>query len=146
MASCRAFIPVNINIDVILPKRMTAYAAGYDFFCPYDDILPPKTPALIPTYVAAIMPPDEVLMIYIRSSLACKNIILRNSVAIIDADYYKCPATNGNIILHLFNDGNEPFKLRKGDRIAQGIFQKYFTTYDDHACGDRVGGGGSTGV
>ena len=44
---------------------------------------------------------------------------------------------------------NEPgfingIKLKKGDRIAQGIFMKYFVTCDDNTTETRMGGLGST--
>ena len=81
-------------------------------------------------------------MIHIRSSLALKyGIILANGVGVIDADY------NGHIMLPMLNLGDDDFKVCKGMRIAQGVFQKYLTVDGDEAGvgAIRRGGFGSTG-
>ena len=39
---------------------------------------------------------------------------------------------------------SEDITIKKGEAIGQGVFQKYFVTDDDRACGERVGGFGST--
>ena len=142
----RAFEPVEGASDVKLPKRATACSAGYDFFSPVTTVIAPKSTVFIKTNVKAIMPDDECLKIYIRSSLAVKNIVLRNGVAIIDADYYDNETNGGNIIIPLYNDGTDDFVLRKGERFAQGIFEKYLTVDGDPAQAPRLSGFGSTGV
>ena len=142
----RAFEPVEGASDVKLPKRATACSAGYDFFSPVTTVIAPKSTVFIKTNVKAIMPDDECLKIYIRSSLAAKNVVLRNGVAIIDADYYDNETNEGNIIIPLYNDGTDDFVLRKGERFAQGIFEKYLTVDGDPAQAPRLSGFGSTGV
>ncbi|MBQ2343344.1 MAG: dUTP diphosphatase, partial [Acidaminococcaceae bacterium] len=54
----------------------------------------------------------------------------------------------GHIMLALANTGLQPLVLKKGERIAQGIFYKYLTTDDDNAAEkkERSGGFGSTGT
>ena len=51
-------------------------------------------------------------------------------------------------MLALVNTGLQPLVLKKGERIAQGIFYKYLTTDDDNAAEkeERSGGFGSTGT
>ncbi|MBQ3727432.1 MAG: dUTP diphosphatase [Selenomonadaceae bacterium] len=124
-----------------LPTRKTAFSAGYDLEAAADVRVTDKKISLVPTGLKAFFPVDEVLLIYLRSSLAVKhNLILANGVGVIDADY------RGHIILPVFSLGGD-FEIKRGMRIAQGLFQKYFTVD-----GDKIGVGevrrgrfGSTG-
>ena len=43
------------------------------------------------------------------------------------------------------NEGKEVLRINKGDRFAQGIFNKFYLVDDDCADKDRTGGFGSTG-
>ena len=124
-----------------LPTRKTAFSAGYDLEAAENVIVTDKKISLVPTGLKAFFPADEVLLIYLRSSLAVKyNLFLANGVGVIDADY------RGHIILPIISFGSA-FEIKKGMRIAQGIFQKYLTVD-----GDKIGVGemrrgrfGSTG-
>ena len=126
---------------IILPTRKTAFSAGYDLQAAEDILVTEKKISLVPTGLKAFMLPDEVLLIYIRSSLAVKhNLILANNVGVIDADY------QDHILLPMTSLNGE-FKIQKGMRIAQGIFQKYLPV-DDDKIGEgqkRIGRFGSTG-
>ena len=145
MNAPRGFEPVKGKTDVILPQRATAYSAGYDFYCPINKILPPHKTTFITTNVKAFMQNDEVLKIYSRSSLATqRNIVVRNGVAIIDADYYGNQLNDGNIVIPLYNDSCTEFLIKKFERFAQGIFEKYLTA-DDVVEAEREGGFGSSG-
>ena len=88
------------------------------------------------------MLPDEVLMLYVRSSIGIKKgLVLANGTGIIDSSYYP-----NNIGICLFNTSNIPVKILKGDRIAQGIFMKYLTADNDEVLNkSRKGGFGSSG-
>jgi len=124
-----------------LPARKTAFSAGYDLQAAEDVRVTERQISLVPTGLKAFFPPDEVLLIYLRSSLAVKHgLILANGVGVIDADY------RGHIILPV-TSLNGDFEIKRGMRIAQGIFQKYLTVD-----GDEIGRGavrqgrfGSTG-
>ena len=142
---CRGFEVLENYKDkgINLPMRKTAQSAGYDLEAAADFALPRQRIVLVTTGLKAFMLPDEVLMVHIRSSLALKHgIILANGVGVIDADY------NGHIMMPLLNLGVEDFKVTKGMRIAQGVFQKYLTIDGDEAgVGEvRRGGFGSTGM
>ena len=43
-----------------------------------------------------------------------------------------------------YNIKEEDVLIKKGEAIGQAIFQKYLTTDDDAAEGERIGGFGST--
>lgn len=124
-----------------LPTRKTAFSAGYDLAAAENVRVTDKKISLVPTGLKAFFPADEVLLIYLRSSLAVKHgLILANGVGVIDADY------RDHIILPIVSLSGE-FEIKKGMRIAQGIFQKYLTID-----GDTIGVGevrrgrfGSTG-
>lgn len=133
------------NDSIILPKRQTKNSAGYDFYVAKDTILKAKSITLIPTGVKAYMESDEVLKIYVRSSMPMKKgITLANNVGIIDSDYYENPDNDGHIMIQVMNFSDNDILIKKDERIAQGIFLKYLLATDDDTTTTRVGGFGST--
>lgn len=135
----------NINI----PIRKTKYSAGYDIEAAEDVIIPSfkkgMAPTLVSTGIKAYMQDDEVLYLYNRSSNPKKKgLILANSVGVIDKDYYENPDNDGHIMVAFYNIKEEDTEIKKGEAIAQVIFQKYLTTDNDIAAGERTGGFGST--
>lgn len=131
-----------------LPTRADNGSAGYDFYIPRDfNILPGET-VLIPTNVKAAMKQDEVLLLYVRSSIGIKRrCILANGTGVIDSTYYNNPDNDGNITIALTNVGNQIQHFNEGDRIMQGVFVKYLTTDNDQPLSTtRKGGIGSSGV
>lgn len=133
--------------EIKLPERSTKHSAGYDFFSNEEKILHVGESYVFWTDVKAKMNYDEVLCLYIRSSLAIKyGIELKNQTGIIDCDYYNNKSNDGLIGICLINNGNVNFKINSGDKIAQGIFSKYLLTKNDSfdIGNERVGGIGST--
>jgi dUTP pyrophosphatase len=132
--------------DILLPKRSTNLAAGYDFFSPFDFILKPNDIIKVPTGIKSYMLDDEYLAICDRSGVGFKyNVRLCNQIGIIDADYYNNESNEGHIFLALQNEGSNDWVIKKGDKIVQGIFQKYLIV-DNEIIEDkkRIGGLGST--
>ena len=116
---------------------------GNDLELEVDKLL---KPTLVPTGLKAYMLDDEYLQIVNRSSNPLKRrVILPNSLGIIDKDYYNNDNNEGHIYVQLQNYGVKDVVIKKGDRIAQGIFTKYLLT-DDVIGGisERVGGFGSS--
>jgi len=133
------------NSNIILPKRQTKSSAGYDFYVASDTIIKAHSIALIPTGVKAYMGSDEVLKIYVRSSMPMKKgLTLANNVGIIDSDYYENPDNDGHIMIQVMNFTDKDILVKKNDRIAQGIFLKYLLADDDNTNEERIGGFGST--
>jgi dUTP pyrophosphatase len=131
--------------DVVIPVRATSKSAGYDLRSLETYTLKPGERHTFPTGLKACMEDDEVLYIFVRSSMAIKKgVRLSNSVGVIDADYYSNPDNDGHIMVSLFNFSDKDVEILAGDRIAQGIFMKYLATDDDVASGERKGGFGST--
>ena len=141
----KGFEDARIN----LPVRKTKYSAGYDIEAAEDCIIPSfkkgMKPTLVKTGLKAYMLEDEVLILANRSSNpGKKGLILANSVGIIDKDYYGNPDNDGHIMFAFFNFKDEDIEIKKGERIGQGMFQKYLVTDNDIAGGERTGGFGST--
>jgi dUTP pyrophosphatase len=130
-----------------LPRRQTPKSAGYDIESAEDKILMPHVVTMIETGLKAYMQDDEYLSIHIRSGLSIRNSLsLINGEGVIDADYYNNPGNEGHIMVALINHGEKPVTIKKGERIAQGIFRKYLTAdSDDINNSSRKGGFGSTG-
>ena len=146
----RGFEIVSAYADkgIVLPTRKTGCSAGYDLAAAEDVSLEPASVTLVPTGLKAYMQPDEYLGIHVRSGFSIRNrVSCVNDEGIIDADYYGNADNEGHIIVALINLGDSPVKIKKGTRIAQGIFYRYLTVNGDAAGigAERNGGMGSTG-
>ena len=130
-----------------LPIRSDAASAGYDFFTPIDVLIMPGETKVIWTNVKAYMEPDEVLLLFIRSSIGIKkNAVLANGTGVIDASYYENESNDGNIGLAIKNTTGSAVIFEAGERIAQGIFTKYLIIDEDEVMNEkRIGGIGSSG-
>lgn len=131
--------------EIILPKRQTKYSAGYDFYVAEDITIKSHSIALVKTGIKAYMASDEVLCIFIRSSMPSKKgLTLANNVGIIDSDYYENEDNDGHIMIQVLNISDNDCTIKKHERIAQGIFMKYLLADDDATTEERLGGFGST--
>jgi dUTP pyrophosphatase len=129
-----------------LPSYAHPGDAGADLHSAVDLTLDPGERALVPTGIALALPEGYVALVHPRSGLAARHgISIVNSPGTIDAGY------RGEVKVCLVNtDWHEPFAVRRGDRIAQLVVQRFETaafveTADlpESARGD--GGYGSTG-
>lgn len=137
------------NNGINLPVRKTKYSAGYDIEAAEDTLIPSfkkgMKPTLVKTGIKAYMEEDEVLILANRSSNpGKKGLILANSIGVIDKDYYGNLDNDGHIMFAFYNIKEDDVKIKKGEAIGQGIFQKYLVTDDDVSQGERIGGFGST--
>ncbi|MGH6928401.1 MAG: dUTP diphosphatase [Dongiaceae bacterium] len=131
-----------------LPSYATPYAAGLDLLAAVSTevVLAPRSRALIPTGIAIALPPEFEAQVRPRSGLALKaGITVLNSPGTIDADY------RGEIGVILVNLGDDPYAVRRGDRIAQLVIAPFvraaWAATDRLPPSERAGGGfGSTGI
>lgn len=138
----RGFIALQDNIE--LPVRATKGSAGYDICIPMDFTLEPGESRVFDTGLAAYMMDDEVLSIYVRSSVGIKsNVTMANTVSIIDSDYIHSD-NGGHIKIALRNNGDKVFSSIKEIPVCQGIFTKYLLCDDDDCTALRNGGIGSS--
>lgn len=140
------------QVKSLMPTRGSRGSAGYDFYSKENCVLKPGDKHLFWTDICAVMFIDNVLKIYPRSGNALKyGIALANGTGIVDSDYYNNSKNGGNIGICLVNRGDKDFEVKIGDRIAQGIFEKYYIVDDDQYLikpefdSVRNGGFGSTG-
>lgn len=131
---------------IVLPRRRTSHSAGYDIEAAEDAVIPAGGLGLVPTGLKAYMQEDEYLGIHIRSGIAFRHSLsLVNDEGVIDSDYYDNRGNEGHIIIGIVNHSPVDVQIRKGERIAQGIFKKYLRIDEDSDGGLRSGGLGSTG-
>ena len=129
---------------VTLPTRGTKKAAAYDFYANKDYTVKPGEIVKIWTDIKSYMLDDEVLIVNIRSCMSGK-FILSNISGWIDADYYENENNDGNIGVFLLNISDVTQEIKRGDRIAQGMFIKRLDADSGNTDVERVGGFGSTG-
>lgn len=139
------------NSGINLPVRKTKFSAGYDIEAAEDTVIPSfkkgMAPILIKTGLKAYMQGDEYLKLCNRSSNPKKKgLILANSIGVVDSDYYENPDNDGHIMFAFYNIKDEDTVIKKGEAIGQAIFEKFLTTDDDVANGERLGGFGSTSI
>mgnify|MGYP000014697227 CR=1 FL=1 len=104
--------------DLPLPSYQTDGSAGVDLFAAVKEpiTLQPGERALIPTGIRIALPPGYEAQVRPRSGLAIRHgISMVNAPGTIDSDY------RGEVQVILINLGQEPFTIRRGERIAQMV-------------------------
>ena len=102
--------------DLPLPRYATAGSAGLDLAAAVEGelILEPGARALVPTGLRIALPAGYEAQVRPRSGLALRDgVLLPNAPGTIDADY------RGEVAVILMNTGHQPFRVKRGDRIAQ---------------------------
>jgi dUTP pyrophosphatase len=132
-----------------LPAYETEHAAGMDLRAAVPEEAPltlePGERAAVPTGLTMALPVGYEAQVRPRSGLALKaGITCLNTPGTIDADY------RGEVKVILVNLGQEPFVIRRGERIAQMVIApvvqagwREAESLDETARG--AGGFGSTG-
>lgn len=143
----RKFEKVSYDNSGILPTRNDKGSAGYDFYAPHGFVIKPKSSYVFKTNIKAQMEEDDVLLLYVRSSIGIKRkLMLCHGTGVIDATFYNNPDNEGNISCALYNYGDELQTINAGERVMQGVFSKYLLTDDDKPLNKtRRGGIGSSG-
>lgn len=102
--------------DLPIPDYATPGSAGVDLLAAVesDTVLQPGERTLVPTGIRLAIPEGYEGQVRPRSGLALRHgISMVNTPGTIDSDY------RGEVRIILINHGQEPFTIRKGDRIAQ---------------------------
>jgi dUTP pyrophosphatase len=107
----------KLSENAITPTRGSDQAAGLDLYSASTIEIAPKQKALVSTGLAIECPYGTYGRIAPRSGLAVKYFI-DVGAGVIDSDY------RGDVEVLLFNLGNKPFKVQRGDRIAQLIIER----------------------
>ena len=137
---------VRLDADLPLPSYAHPGDAGADLLTTTDVRLAPGERALVPTGIAIALPDGFVALVHPRSGLAARHgLSIVNAPGTVDAGY------RGEIKVLLINhDPAETIELRRGDRVAQLVIQRYeraaFTEVEQLPASVRGDGGyGSTG-
>ncbi|AUF82677.1 dUTP pyrophosphatase [Tetraselmis virus 1] len=130
--------------DAKMPCRGDQGAAGFDVYSTEDAVIPKGGRNGVGTGLSMACPPNHYIRVAPRSGLAFKNGI-DVLAGVIDESY------RGEIKVILQNLGDNDFSVKKGDRIAQLIFEKIsipmLELVDSLSDTERGSGGfGSTGV
>lgn len=127
----------RVNPDAQIPTKAHPSDAAYDLCAMVDVTIRPGEWRMVGSGIACAIPEGFCGMVYPRSGMDCKGLVLKNTVGIIDSHY------RGEIKLTLFNNNpthwwdrfknlifptphrgkdKEPkgtIRVRKGDRVAQ---------------------------
>lgn len=142
----------KLHPDAIAPKYQTSGSAGFDLHALEDVELKPGETKLIKTGLSFEVPESYVLDIRPRSGMSLKTYFrVANSPGTVDSDFRGEICVIGqNTFTPIPGQLSNPIKIKKGDRIAQGVFvsitQGKFEFTNELSETERgTGGCGSTG-
>lgn len=107
--------------DLPLPARASDGSSGFDLLACVESeiVIEPGEWKLIPTGICLEIPKGFEAQIRPRSGLALDNgVTVLNSPGTVDSDY------RGEIGVIIINHGTKPFRISRGDRIAQMVFAR----------------------
>ena len=110
----------RLDPDLPLPRFAKGGDAGADLYSRIDISIAPGERALVPTGISIALPQGFAAFAHPRSGLAMKHgISMVNAPGTIDAGF------RGELQIILINhDPKEIFSIKRGDRIAQLVFQR----------------------
>jgi dUTP pyrophosphatase len=113
-------VKLVLGEGVNAPFYATEGAAGFDIASNEDTVVQSKARAIVGTGLFFEIPVGLELQIRPRSGNAAKyGVTVLNSPGTIDSDY------RGEVKVILYNTSGDPFVIKKGDRIAQGVIAAY---------------------
>jgi dUTP pyrophosphatase len=117
-------IPIEIkrkDDSIELPVYQTTGSAGFDFQASEDVEVGPFQTGLVPTGLSVAIPEGFEIQIRPRSGISSKTgLRIANSPGTIDPDF------RGEIKIIVQNTGTITHKIKKGERIAQGVVSPIF--------------------
>ena len=127
----------RVNPDAQIPTKAHPSDAAYDLCAMEDVTLRPGEWKMVGSGIACAIPEGFCGMVYPRSGMGCKGLVLKNTCGLIDAHYrgeVMLPLFNNNPT-HVWQDRPSPasntkitdlvpntkgtIHIRKGDRVAQ---------------------------
>ena len=138
---------VNNSNHAKVPTKATIGSAGYDLFAAVDAVVPANSNTLVSIKLNMEIPSGYFGKVHPKSSLL-SNYKITTDGGVIDSDYH------GTVKVIMVNHLKRDFKIQKGERIAQMIFQKKkedvnFIKIDESELSETekgAGGFGSTGI
>lgn len=112
----------QIDKTLELPKFETNGSFGFDFVTRKTTSISKKSLGLIPANLIVKCPEKLALLILPRSSMFKRTgLIFPHSIGLIDQDY--C-GKDDEIMIQVFNFGEQEVIIQRGEKIAQGLFVK----------------------
>ncbi|HZX19657.1 MAG TPA: dUTP diphosphatase [archaeon] len=109
----------KLSPDAIVPKIAHQGDAGFDLYANEEALLKPMERKLVGTGISIAFPKGFEAQVRPKSGLALNHgLILPNSPGTIDASY------RGEIKVIIQNLGEKDYKIEKGKKIAQVVFNK----------------------
>jgi len=102
----------KLSAEARVPMKGSARAAGHQLYANEGTDVPAREQAIVGTGIAIGLPHNTYARIALPSSLAVKHRLTTNA-GVIDSDY------RGQVKVVLANLGDQPYRVEKGDRIAQ---------------------------
>ena len=114
-------VKVYKSTGINIPKYQSSGASGFDFETSEDITINPDEVLLIGTGLKMDIPKGFELQVRPRSGISYKTKLrIANSPGSIDSDY------RGEIKIIMHNIGKTIEYIKKGDRIAQGVFSPVY--------------------
>lgn len=136
----------KLNDSAVIPSYATPGSGCFDLHSTETAMVYPGKAHIFGTGLSFEVPSNHTLIVFSRSGHGFKHHIrLSNCVGIVDSDY------RGEVRISTHNDGEQPFVINAGDRIAQAAIlpfkQQTFEVVKELTPTKRsTGGFGSTGV
>lgn len=112
---CSYVSPAIKFVTSVLPEYKTSGSACFDILLNESYTLEPNELHNFSTGLRAEIPKNYCVLVFLRSSVGQKKLVIPNSVGVIDSDY------RGEIKVPLLNLSGAPLTLYEGQRIAQGL-------------------------
>ena len=107
----------KINEDAVFPTYNYQTDSGFDFYSVKEVTIGPFGRELIPTGLRFDLPSNIELQVRSKSGLAIKEgLMVLNSPGTVDNGY------TGEVQVIIFNTNQEPYTIKKGMKVAQGVF------------------------
>lgn len=136
----------RIDSSLPLPKYETSGSVGFDFLVREDTTIESRAIGLVPSNVIIDLPKGYMLVVALRSSTPKnKGLLAPHGIGIIDHDY--C-GPEDEIKIQVYNFLDKSVTIKRGERIAQGIFvrvDKFEFDEVSEVNNKTRGGFGSTG-
>jgi len=109
----------KLHPDAKLPARGTPGSGGLDLYAVEDVELWPGDIKGVKSGIGMEIPENCCGLLMTRSSFGKFGVRIAAGANCVDADY------RGEVMIYLRNDGNYPFYINKGDRVAQIVIVPY---------------------
>ena len=108
----------TVCADENLPARAHPFDAGADLKAGLTVEIGASATALVPTGVRVAIPEKHVGLLFARSSLSKRGLLMANGVGVIDSGY------TGEVMVPLHNVNGRAEAVERGERIAQLVVLK----------------------